>query len=75
MAYEFNIYREIGCRAFSTKTLFNWIGMEGIRGRVSAPYEAELERTVQELKKLERQLEEALHQVRFSDLPLTSLPC
>jgi hypothetical protein len=36
--------------------------------RVEGPYEAELERTIQELTRRKAQLEDALHQVRFMSL-------
>ncbi|KAK4239698.1 hypothetical protein C8A03DRAFT_32220 [Achaetomium macrosporum] len=40
--------------------------MEGIGDRVSGPYEAELDRTVQDLKRMKGQLEDAAHQARLS---------
>jgi len=45
--------------------------MEGVQSsaRASGPHEAELERTIQELNKRKRQLEDAVHQVRFKSMP------
>lgn len=48
--------------------------MEGVQSsaRASGPYEAELERTIQELNSRKRRLEDAVHQVRFKFMPPTS---
>ena len=42
--------------------------MEAGRDSDRGKYEAELERTVQELNSRKRQLEDALHQVRFKTM-------
>jgi hypothetical protein len=42
--------------------------MDAVPDRVEGPYEAELERTIQELNRRKAQLEDALHQVSFRSL-------
>ena len=44
-------------------------------GVASDEYEASLERTIQELNRRKRELEDALRQVRFTAMSLRSLLC